>query len=331
MEKYLAFEVTQVDNVFSRGLIPKEHVKLKENHVKIKVAYSDVNYKDALASSKNGGVIREYPMIPGIDLAGEIVESMTDEWPVGKQVLVTGYGLGVTRHGGFSQYQQVPVEWLVALPEALSTKDAMIYGTAGFTAALAVTALEKAHYNKESRIVVTGASGGVGSLAIAFLHQLGYQNITAVSRKKEQVDWLQTIGATTIVHPDELVSGKPKALAKQSMTAIIDTVGGELLTGLLPQLNYGGSAYLCGNAGGIQLNTTVLPFILRGIQVVGIDSVNVDMPTRQVIWDFLATHRAVLEQVTYQEILLSELDETIEALLEGVHQGRTIVKAEVKP
>ena len=329
MEKYLAFEVTQVDNVFSRGLIPKEHIKLKDNHVKIKVAYSDINYKDALAASKKGGVIRDYPMVPGIDLAGEIVESQTDDWPVDKQVLVTGYGLGVSTGGGFSQYQQVPVDWLVALPEALSTKQAMLYGTAGFTAALAVTALDKQQYSKDSHIVVTGASGGVGSLAIGFLHQLGYTNISAVSRK-EDVAWLQQLGATKIVHPKELVAEQPKPLSRQLFTAIIDTVGGDLLAGLLPQLHYAGSAYLCGNAGGIQLNTTVLPFILRGIQVIGIDSVNVDMPTRQTIWQFLTEQQAVLEKVTHQEVLLSELDETIEALLAGEHQGRTIVKADVK-
>src|SRR5699024_6256462 len=160
-----------------------------------------------------GGVIREYPRIPGIDLAGEIVTSQEKNWPVGKKVLVTGYGLGVTVDGGFSQYQQVPVEWLVALPEAFSTKEAMILGTAGFTAALAVTALEKEHLPKECPIVVTGASGGVGSITIALLQRLGYLNISAISRKKADVSWLLNLGATQIVTPEEILPEKMKPLA----------------------------------------------------------------------------------------------------------------------
>ncbi|MGX7197717.1 YhdH/YhfP family quinone oxidoreductase [Enterococcus olivae] len=329
MDNFLAFEVTQVENVFARGVIRKENESLKEQQVNIKVDYSDVNYKDALASSKKGGVIRDYPRVPGIDLAGEIVESQDENWPVGKKVLVTGYGLGVSADGGFSQYQQVPVEWLVALPEALTTKEAMTLGTAGFTAALAVQALEKEQLPKESSLVVTGASGGVGSIAVALLHRLGYTNILAVSRKKEQVDWLLELGATQIVTPEEILPETPKVLAKQTISAVIDTVGGNLLSGLLPQLQYGGAAFLCGNAGGIKMETTVLPFILRGIKVVGIDSVNVQMPLRKTTWDFLAEHQAMIQTLNYQEIRLNDLDSTIEALLAGEHQGRTIVDMEV--
>lgn len=329
MNQFLAFEVTKTDNVFARGIVRKEPQTLSNKHVAIKVDYSDINYKDALASSKDGGVIREYPKIPGIDLAGEIIESRSEHWHVGQKVLVTGYGLGVSVNGGFSQYQQVPEEWLVALPDQLTTKEAMIFGTAGFTAALAVTKLLK-DTPKDGRVVVTGASGGVGSVAIALLHRLGYTNITAVSRKKADVAWLKDLGATAIVEPEEILPEQVKPLNKQRIAAVIDSVGGDLLAGLLSQINYGGSVFLCGNAGGIQLNTTVLPFILRGIKMVGIDSVNVEMTERKATWQFLAEHQPLIEQLHYQEVALIDLDEPVDALLAGTHQGRTIVQMEVR-
>lgn len=329
MNQFLAFEVTKTDNVFARGIVRKEPQTLPNKHVAIKVDYSDINYKDALASSKDGGVIREYPKIPGIDLAGEIIESRSEHWHVGQKVLVTGYGLGVSVNGGFSQYQQVPEEWLVALPDQLTTKEAMIFGTAGFTAALAVTKLLK-DTPKDGRVVVTGASGGVGSVAIALLHRLGYTNITAVSRKKADVAWLKDLGATAIVEPEEILPEQVKPLNKQRIAAVIDSVGGDLLAGLLSQINYGGSVFLCGNAGGIQLNTTVLPFILRGIKMVGIDSVNVEMTERKATWQFLAEHQPLIEQLHYQEVALIDLDEPVDALLAGTHQGRTIVQMEVR-
>lgn len=329
MNQFLAFEVTKTDNVFARGIVRKESQTLPNKHVAIKVDYSDINYKDALASSKDGGVIREYPKIPGIDLAGEIIESRSEHWHVGQKVLVTGYGLGVSVNGGFSQYQQVPEEWLVALPDQLTTKEAMIFGTAGFTAALAVTKLLK-DTPKDGRVVVTGASGGVGSVAIALLHRLGYTNITAVSRKKADVAWLKDLGATAIVEPEEILPEQVKPLNKQRIAAVIDSVGGDLLAGLLSQINYGGSVFLCGNAGGIQLNTTVLPFILRGIKMVGIDSVNVEMTERKATWQFLAEHQPLIEQLHYQEVALIDLDEPVDALLAGTHQGRTIVQMEVR-
>ncbi|MHC5268389.1 YhdH/YhfP family quinone oxidoreductase [Enterococcus sp. LJL98] len=327
MSDFIAFEVNQEEHVFSRGLTPKKRIPLQEGHVEVQVDYSDINYKDSLAATKNGGVIRKYPMTPGIDLAGEVVSSKNDSFAVGDKVLVTGYGLGVSHPGGFSQYQQVPVEWLVKIPSRLTTKSAMQYGTAGFTAALAVLALEEKNYEKNQTIYITGASGGVGSITIALLKRLGYENIVAISRKK--ADWLIDLGATKIIAPAEVIPEKIKPLDRQSVTAVIDTVGGDLLSAILPQLVYNGSAYLCGNAAGIQFDTTVLPFILRGIQVVGIDSVAVDHDTRLAVWDFLAQHQDLLETLKTHEVLMSDLDETIDSLLAGKHEGRTIVKMEV--
>jgi acrylyl-CoA reductase (NADPH) len=324
MTKFSAYVVTN-EPTFTAALTTCDVADLPDGDVLVKVAYSDVNYKDALAAKENGGVIRTYPMTPGIDLAGEVVESQNPNFSAGDQVLLTGYGLGVSHPGGFSQYQRVPAEWLIKRPETLSAKDSMRYGTAGFTAALAVAELEMLALAKEEPIVVTGASGGVGSISIALLHKLGYTNIIALSRKKE-AEWLLTLGATEIADPADWQPEKIKPLAKQTVATVIDTVGGSLLSALLPQIRYGGGAFLCGNAGGIKIETTVLPFILRGIRVIGIDSVNVDAAIRQEIWQHLATDWNVADQLYGQEITFEALPETLASLLAGTHQGRTIIK-----
>lgn len=302
---------------------------LPDQHVRIKVHYSSINYKDALACQANGGVIRQYPMTPGIDLAGEIIESNSSAWPVGKQVIATSYGLGVSHPGGFATEQIVPNDWLVALPENLTTKQAMAFGTAGFTAALAVQALHQKHLAKEAAIVVTGASGGVGSIACALLHALGYQNIIALSRK-ENVEWLKQLGVQVIEQPSQWMPEKIKPLAKQKIAGMIDTVGGQLLSALIPQLQYDGIACLCGNAGGIQLNTTVLPFILRNVQLIGIDSVQTPMAKRQEIWQWLAKQQAILEKLQIQTVTMVEIPQIVEALLAGLNQGRSIIQMENK-
>lgn len=325
MENFLAFEVTQAENVFSRGIVRKQSDSLKKDHVRVQVEYSDINYKDALAATKNGGVVRDYPKVIGIDLAGTIIESNTDSWTTGQKVLITGYGLGISNDGGFSQVQDVPAEWLVEVPQNFSTKEAMKFGTAGFTAALAVRALEKEDPEKNAPILVTGATGGVGNTAIALLHQLGYTNITAMSSKKTQADWLTGLGASDIQAPAEILPEKKSPLGKQKFAAVIDTVGGNILAGLLPLIQYGGCAILCGNASGITLDTTVLPFILRSIKMIGIDSVQIEMTQRKQIWQFLAEHKTILEKLSYQEVELTDLEETIESLLNGTHTGRTII------
>lgn len=324
MNEFSAFRVSN-EPQFSAEVKTIDENQLPTGDVLVKVAYSDINYKDALAATEKGGVIRNYPMTPGIDLSGEIVESNDRHHPIGQEILVTGYGLGVTAPGGFSEYQRVPSEWLVKLPTGLTKKDAMIYGTAGFTAALCVEALEK-NVAKDQPVIVTGASGGVGSVAIALLKKIGYQEIIAVSRKANATDWLRNLGATQIVTPAEITPEKARPLDKQNFGGLIDTVGGELLAALLPQLHYGGTAAICGNAGGIKLQTTVLPFILRGIQMIGIDSVNVPMAHRTQIWQKLATDWHVVNELNHREISLEEVPETVASLLAGTHQGRTIIK-----
>lgn len=324
MTNFSTFRVMNEPN-FTASLTTATLDELPAGDVLVRVDYSDVNYKDALAAKENGGVIRTYPMTPGIDLAGEVVDSQSADFAPGDQVLVTGYGLGVSHLGGYSQFQRVPAEWLVKRSAGFSAKDSMTYGTAGFTAALAVQELEQLHLAKDAAILVTGASGGVGSVSIALLKKLGYTNIVALSRKND-AQWLLDLGAAKIISPDDVVPEKVKPLAKQTFAAVIDTVGGPLLAAVLPQIAYGGGAFLCGNAGGIKIETTVLPFILRGIRVIGIDSVNVSHEIRSALWEKLAGEWNVIDQLYTKAITLEDLPETLAALLAGTHQGRTIVE-----
>lgn len=324
MANFSTFRVMNEPN-FTASLTTATLDELPAGDVLVRVDYSDVNYKDALAAKENGGVIRTYPMTPGIDLAGEVVDSQSADFAPGDQVLVTGYGLGVSHPGGYSQFQRVPAEWLVKRSAGFSAKDSMTYGTAGFTAALAVQELEQLHLAKDAAILVTGASGGVGSVSIALLKKLGYTNIVALSRKND-AQWLLDLGAAKIVSPDDVVPEKVKPLAKQTFAAVIDTVGGPLLAAVLPQIAYGGGAFLCGNAGGIKIETTVLPFILRGIRVIGIDSVNVSHEIRSALWEKLAGEWNVIDQLYTKAITLEDLPETLASLLAGTHQGRTIVE-----
>lgn len=299
---------------------------LSNGEVVIKVHYSSTNYKDMLAVQKNGGVIRNYPMIPGIDLSGEVVESTDSRFVKGQEVLVTGYQMGMSHTGGFAEFARVPSEWVIPLPEKLTPKEAMILGTAGLTAALSIDALEKNGMDatKEQTILVTGATGGVGSLAVQMLAKAGYKHIVALVRKDYQIDVAKKLGATEVLLLSEFDFEK-KPLAKQQFHYILDTVGGDLIASLLPYVFYDGSVSLCGNAGGIKLTTTVLPFILRGINLLGIDSVNISHERRVAMWEKMATDWNITDTTLMNETTLEGLPAVLGQLKEGHHMGRTIV------
>lgn len=308
-----------------------ELAELSAGEVVIKVAYSSVNFKDALASQETSGVVRQYPIIPGIDLSGTIIEAGSSNFKLGQAVLVTGYGLGVSHSGGYSEVARVPAEWVIPLPSGLSLKDAMILGTAGLTAALSVNALEKQglRQNKEAEILVTGASGGVGSLAIGILKTLGYDNITALSRKKAQsAAYFSELGVKAVVTADDISPDKQRPLMKQVYNFVLDTVGGHQLEMIIPQIAYDGSISLCGNAGGIAFSSTVLPYILRGINILGIDSVNISNERRLYIWNRLATDMmpTEIQQFAKNEIVLEELPTAFQQLLAGTMTGRNLVR-----
>ena len=299
--------------------------EIEDNEVLIDVHYSGINYKDALATKANTGVLRDYPMTPGIDLAGKIIESKDERFTVNEEVLVTGYGLGVKQDGGLSDLQVVPASWVIKRPKNLSAKQAMTFGTAGFTAALAVDALQAHGLNKNSRVLVTGATGGVGGFALHFLKQIGCAEIIALSRKDDRKNYLIEVGATSVLSPAELFPEKSRPLNKQLFDFVVDTVGGDTLAQVLPFVNYGGSLALCGNAGGIKLNTTVLPFILRGVNLLGIDSVEASMEQRQKLWAKMANEWALSDTINVQQVELDQVQETADNLLAGTHVGRTIV------
>ncbi|WP_285141144.1 YhdH/YhfP family quinone oxidoreductase [Lactococcus petauri] len=307
------------DNVTSK--------QLNDGDVLVKVHYSSLNYKDMLAVQKNGGVIRKYPMIPGIDLSGTIVESNDPAFSIGQEVLVTGYDMGMSHTGGLSEYTRIPSSWVIPLPKNLSLKEAMIYGTAGLTAGLSIDALEEEgmSLNKEQTVLVTGATGGVGSLALQILSKMGYKNLIALVRKEYQIEVAQKLGANDVILLENFEFGK-KPLNKQKFDYILDTVGGELLSNLIPFVSYGGSISMCGNAAGIKLDTTVLPFILRGINLLGIDSVNISREKRVQVWNKLASEWKITDTTLVNEIGLEDVPETIVNIKNGTHLGRTIVK-----
>ncbi|MBL6538153.1 YhdH/YhfP family quinone oxidoreductase [Streptococcus suis] len=300
---------------------------LHQGDILIKVAYSSVNYKDMLAVQKNAGVIRNYPMIPGIDLAGVVVSSDSPDFSVGQEVLVTGYEMGMSHTGGFAQYARIPHEWVVPLPAGLSMKDAMIIGTAGLTAGLSVLALENAGMKPQNapRLLVTGASGGVGSVALAILKHLGYPQITALTRKDNQDELVRKLGATDIIKPEQIFLKENPLLLKGIYDYVLDTVGGDVVSHLIPQIDYDGAISLCGNAAGVKVATNVLPFILRGVQALGIDSVQISHEKRCKVWEKFASEWNICDNLTYNEIRLEELPNVIQELKEGRHLGRTIV------
>ncbi|MDG4960469.1 YhdH/YhfP family quinone oxidoreductase [Lactococcus lactis] len=301
--------------------------QLNDGEVVIKVHYSSLNYKDMLGAQKNGGVIRSYPMIPGIDLSGTIIESKDSNFFVGQEVLVTGYNLGMSHTGGLSEFARVPSSWIVPLPVHLNAKDAMAYGTAGLTAGLSIKALENNGMKptENQTILVTGATGGVGSIALQILAKMGYKNLIALVRKEYQIDVAKKLGATDVILIENFDFGK-KPLNKQKFNYILDTVGGELLSNLIPFVSYDGSISMCGNAAGIKLETTVLPFILRGINLLGIDSVNISHEKRVQIWNKLSNEWKVTDSLLLEEISLEAVPEILSKIKNGAHLGRTIVK-----
>ncbi|MGV3006813.1 YhdH/YhfP family quinone oxidoreductase [Streptococcus pluranimalium] len=303
---------------------------LSKGDVVIKVAYTSLNYKDMLAVQPKGGVIRHYPMVPGIDLAGTVVSSESNDFVKGQEVLVTGYEMGMSHTGGFAQYARVPKDWVVPLPEGLSLKDVMIYGTAGLTAMLSILALENAGLSerKEARVLVTGASGGVGSVALALLKERGYRNVTALIRKDYQEAVVKDLGADQVIRPEAIFIKENPLLLKEQYDYVLDTVGGDVASYLIPQVAYDGAISLCGNAAGIGLSTNVLPFILRGVNLLGIDSVQISQDRRLKAWTALADAKTILAKLKTNTIILEDIPESLQALKEGRHVGRTVVEVD---
>ncbi len=301
---------------------------LPKGDVLIQVHYSGVNYKDSLATIPNGNIVKSYPFIPGIDLAGVVVSSDDPRFKDGDKVIATSYEIGVSHFGGYSQYARIPSEWIVPLPDELSLKEAMIIGTAGFTAALSVQRLLDNDLKQEDgKVLVTGATGGVGSFATAILAKLGFE-VEASTGKDTEHEYVKELGASSILSREEVYDGKISSLGKQRWAAAVDPVGGEVLASILSNIQYGGSVAVSGLTAGNKVPTTVFPFILRGVNLLGIDSVFCPMVTRVEIWNRLASDFKLnhLDFLVQQEITLQQLPDVLPTLLKGEARGRTIVK-----
>ena len=325
---FRAMLVEAVDGTHKASIHELSNADLPEGNVTIAVHYSDLNYKDGLAVTGTAKVLRSLPMVPGIDLAGTVIESQSSDYRPGDEVVLTGWGIGETHWGGFTQRNRVRAEWLVPLPAGLSLKHSMAIGTAGFTAMLCVMALEDAGIRPgEREVLVTGAAGGVGSIAVALLTAAGYPVVAATGRS-ETGDYLRSLGARRIIDRQEL-SALSRPLEREQWAAAIDTVGGDVLSGILRSTMYYGAVAACGNAGGVQFTSSVFPFILRGIHLVGVESVFCPAERRRAAWARLARdlHPDVLDKL-HQVITLEQIPKFSQQIIAGQIRGRTVVTCE---
>jgi acrylyl-CoA reductase (NADPH) len=301
--------------------------ELGEGDVLIAVNWSSINFKDALASRKDGKVARISPLVPGIDLAGVVIDPGGSSLSAGDSVLAHGYDLGVAHHGGYSQYARVPSDWVVPMPKGLTERQAMTLGTAGFTAALSVLSLVDHEITPDKGpVLVTGASGGVGSVAVSILSSLGY-HVAAVTGKPAAAEWLQSLGAREIIERSEVVDAT-RPLRKETWGGAVDCVGGDVLAHVLASVKYGGVVAASGNTGGVALPTTVFPFILRGVSLHGIDSVQCAIAHRRTVWNRLGAdlRPAVVDDLATEEISLDAVPDALSRILAGEAQGRTLVR-----
>ncbi len=312
---------------FKREIGQREMESLPPGEILIEVHYSSLNYKDALSATGNRGVTRNYPHTPGIDAAGRVALSQSPDFSPGEAVLVTGYDLGMNTSGGFGEYIRVPAAWVVKLPETLSLKESMILGTAGFTAGLSVYKLVMAGLDPATGdVLVTGASGGVGSMAVAILAKAGY-SVVAASGKKESHAFIKELGAEKIISREEVIETSRRPLLSARWAAVVDTVGGGVLETALKTTQPKGIVTCCGNVASAELHTSIYPFILRGISLLGIDSAETRMPHRLKIWHKLATEWKpdVLDTI-HSVIQLKELEPHIQKILSGQQIGRRVVR-----
>ena len=324
-DTFKALVLTQEDGKTVSTLRQLRDADLPEGDVLLAVEYSSLNYKDGLAVTGKGKIVRQWPLVPGIDLAGRVLESASPDYSAGDKVVLTGWGVGEKYWGGYSQHQRVQSKWLVPLPAGLDTRQAMAIGTAGFTAMLCVMTLEEAGVTPDKGpVVVTGATGGVGSITVAILHKLGYQ-VAAVSGKPDAEGFLRDLGAGEILTRDEM-SQPPRPLEGQRWAGAVDTVGSTMLARVIAEMNYNGCVAACGLAGGFDLPTTVMPFILRNVSLRGVDSVSCPVERRKQAWQRLVSDlRARALGEIGQVASLEQLPELAEKITTGAIRGRVIV------
>ena len=312
------------DGSFKSEIISKSIDDLPPGDVLVRVDFSSLNYKDALSATGNKGVTKKYPHTPGIDAVGTVEDTSHSSFKIGDQVIVSGYDMGQNTAGGFGEYIRVPREWVALMPEGLTKKESIILGTAGMTAGLSLRELQKKNGIEGKLAIVTGATGGVGCLAVKLLSQLG-ADVTAVTGKVDSEDFLKSIGAVEVINREQLAENFHQPLASGKWDIGVDVVGGEMLAGLMTCLKLGGSVACCGLVGGSTIETTIFPYILRGNSLIGIDSGNIPISEKEEIWMLFANEWKIELNDLSRTITLNELDKEIESILKGGQVGRVIV------
>ena len=323
--KYKGYLVVENDGFFSGSIAEIDAPEIELGKVLIKVHYSSLNYKDALAATGAKGVVRSYPFVPGIDVAGEIIESMSPEFSVGERVLATGYKIGMSEFGGFGEIVHIPSKWVIKMPSKLNYVTSMSYGTAGITAAACVKKVIDANCSKELPVIVSGATGGVGSVAIGILSKLGYE-VHAISGKSSQLEVLSMMGAKKVIDRNEYLSQPTKPMDKGIYSAAVDTVGGDILSKILSMISNNGVISCCGNVAGPKFSSSVFPFILRGIQLSGIDSAESSINLKQKLWNLLSDEWSLNLSNQTKVIKISEIGKEIDKILKGNQIGRVVIK-----
>ncbi|MBZ2187976.1 YhdH/YhfP family quinone oxidoreductase [Alcanivorax sp. JB21] len=327
-QTFAALQTRSDGERYVTSLVQRQLDDLPEGEVLVRVQWSSLNYKDALSATGNKGVTRQYPHTPGIDAAGEVVSDSSGTFAEGAGVIVTGYDLGMNTAGGYGEYIRVPAAWVTRLPQGMDARTAMLFGTAGLTAGLCVEALlDNGVTPEDGEVLVTGATGGVGSLAVALLAHLGFR-VVAGSGKAEAADWLTALGAISRVSREEMLAGAERPMLKPRWAGVVDTVGGEPLANAIKSTVYGGSVACCGLAASTALPLTVLPFILRNVSLLGVDSVEPPLAVKAAIWQRLATdwRLPVLEQILAAEVTLADLPPWFDTILAGGMRGRILVR-----
>ena len=323
--QYSAYYVEEKDGAFSASVSKLELKKPEDGFIQIKVSYSSLNYKDALSASGNKGVTRNYPFVPGIDAAGVVSDANSSQFNEGDEVIVTGYDLGMNTPGGFGEFINVPVGWVVKKPSNLSSLEAMSIGTAGLTAAASVLKITESSVESELPVLVSGSTGGVGSISVMLLSKLGKQ-VSALTGKDSSVNFLESIGATNVLMRKEYLETPAKALERPLFSSAIDTVGGDVLSKMLPQISPHGVVACCGNVAGIEVHTTVFPFILRGVQLSGIDSAESSLTLKKELWNLLSDQWSLNLTDHTKTIQIDRIGDEVKKILEGNQVGRVVIK-----
>ena len=323
--KYKGYLVEENNGVFSSSVKEINVPKIEPNSILVKVHYSSLNYKDALAVSGAKGIVKSYPFVPGIDVAGEVIESKSPQYKIGDRIIATGFKIGMSIFGGFGEIVNLPDNWVVKMPEKLDFLSSMSYGTAGLTAAACIKKISDAKCTQKLPVIVSGSSGGVGSVAVGILSKMGYE-VHALTGKTSHEETLKKMGANKVLDRNEFMSNPVKALDKGVYSSAVDTVGGEILAKIISMISNHGVISCCGNVAGPKFTSSVFPFILRGVQLCGIDSAESSIELKKELWNLLSNQWSLDLSNQTKIVSLNEIEEEINKILQGNQVGRVVIK-----